>query len=198
MEADDLLTAPRGRRLCWHLFGGEGYVMTERTLPAARDGLPAVLERLGSADAGTAEWLREALIFAVDTARHYQGPDEIDDFVAASEVLVLLRPVAAAVAAHPSVGWWESPLAIGDQWFVRFHEPADGGVGDTGDTARPPELTGVASRLQHQREREEGRTKAWRPPPGRASSSAAVGGRRRIGGTCRSPRGAGRVPGPSD
>ena len=85
MQASELLGGPRGRRLCWHLFGSEGYVLTERTLAAARDRLADVLTLLRADDADTEEQLNEALIFAVDNARYWQEPDEIDEFLTTPE-----------------------------------------------------------------------------------------------------------------
>ncbi|MFS0704990.1 hypothetical protein AB6N23_10750 [Cellulomonas sp. 179-A 9B4 NHS] len=61
-----------------------------------------------------------ALREAVDSARHWQGPDGEDVLAATPEVRAALRRVAVHVAACPAVTWWDTPVDVEDQWTVTF------------------------------------------------------------------------------
>lgn len=153
---------PRERRMLWGL-------LEARTGPAwwdARLGRPvgegALLDELGPAvDAVLgeplgADRLPAALAHAVDLARYWQEPDEVDHLLARPAVARVLAPLAARVAAVQP-GWWTEPCAAADQWSVTWE----------GDDAAPGMPDGTLTRWRQDMLDDERRA-AQRPADVRA------------------------------
>lgn len=94
MIADELLDGPRGRHLC-HRFAGSG--------PAHGDLFLSLRE-------------------AVDSARYWQEPDDIDVSLAADPEP--LRPVAETVVAG-APDWWSAPVDLDGQVLTVFDRRDD-------------------------------------------------------------------------
>jgi hypothetical protein len=149
-RADQLLAGPRGRRLCAELLvrpdGESGVPWRWHRLPGPVTD-PAeharVLDEVRASLAVTdltavvLPWrLHDALLAAVDSARYWQEPFEVDQVLADDEVAGLLTPIAEAVAAAPTSDWWAEPLAVDDQHAVGWSD----------DLAPPPPATVGARR----------------------------------------------------
>ncbi|WP_349898803.1 hypothetical protein [Parafrigoribacterium soli] len=149
----DLLSGPRGRRVCLCLLastepqlralvsraetgrGGSGIIA------ALTDVVSCASERLFE----RAELaLMTALLESVDAARYWQEPDETDRLLADPRVRAALAPIAEAVAASPETAWWMTPLDRERQRYVQWLDetPMD-----------PPALTGSAALLEQWRAR---------------------------------------------
>ncbi|WP_170183600.1 hypothetical protein [Pseudonocardia hydrocarbonoxydans] len=120
---DGVEDGPRTRRMLWGL-------VEERTGPACwavRTGRPvgeqALLDELGTAvDAVLrapldGRVLPAALAHAVDLARYWQEPDEIDHLLTRPAVRRVMAPLAARVAVSPP-RWWSEPCEPAGQWLV--------------------------------------------------------------------------------
>jgi hypothetical protein len=79
--------------------------------------------------------LHEALLAAVDSARYWQEPDDVDQVLTDDAVADMLLPVAGAVTAAPAAGWWAEPLCRDDQPAVAW------------EFTDPPLTTGTHGRL---------------------------------------------------
>ena len=108
-RADALLAGPRGRRLCAELLarpdGGLGPPWSWQ-LRGSLPHDPAGELRAGLAitdlTAVTEDWrLSGALLAAVDSARYWQEPCEVDQVLTDGAVAEVLRPVAEVVSAAP-------------------------------------------------------------------------------------------------
>jgi hypothetical protein len=182
-RARQLLSGPRGRRLCQELLltpgmpgwppmrwssGGAGYPVGRPEPDEARRVLTDEVRRTDlSALAADGDVLFAALVEPVACARYWQEPDEADSMLADPAVAAELRPVAEAIAASPAAQWWWSPVARSDQQHVSF-PAADGEL-------RPPVLRGASAGLQAWRARteaDEQRSARERP----ADPSARVSG----------------------
>lgn len=133
-DARGIEEGPRGRRLCW--------VVLDRLHPdpvsspfwrASRrpdpDSLLQVLERsLAAVDLAalahpaSEELLLECVGDAVDCARYWQEPDDVDRVLADPRLADALAPVAARIAASPSAAWWSTGLDPLNQVFVDKRE----------------------------------------------------------------------------
>jgi hypothetical protein len=111
--AKDLLTGPRGRRLCWSLLDADGDPAWERVWDGAMAGnLAGLTGELAAsvaltdldAIAATADELvlLAALVQPVETAMYWQEPDDLDQALADPAVWEALLPVARAVTAAPA------------------------------------------------------------------------------------------------
>ncbi|WP_461154078.1 hypothetical protein [Saccharopolyspora tripterygii] len=113
MLAEDLVAAPRGRRMCFS-------AVSDRWTPALPDELVDVLNAVDpDAVEALSDWSEAAMLVpfanSVDRAMYWQEPDDIDQALAAPEVRAALLPVARAVASAPSARWWSSPVDLGAQ-----------------------------------------------------------------------------------
>ena len=186
-RAEDLLAGPRGRRLCLQLVleaverhwppmswtqGPAGYPVGRVDPESAQRLLAdAVAEVDGVAVAATADPVAflPALTAAVDEARYWQEPDEVDRWLTEPAIGAELLPIAAAVATAPASQWWREPVAPAGQHAVSWLQE-DPPVLD------PPALTGAQPALQSWREHsvaEERRASRERPADPRANVSGA-------------------------
>lgn len=146
---DDLLSGPRGRRLCLEyaaamgadvhttlfwlahfadphpgtLFsvGGNGQ---DPEIPDLRPEDLVIALRAIDLAATDEDAVRLALRMSVDRAMYWQPPDGADVVAAMPAVLEALRPVAAAVVTSRTAAGWSSPLRS-EQWAVDWREPTD-------------------------------------------------------------------------
>lgn len=145
--AEELLSGPRGRRLCWTLLDPGGYPGWDRVWDGAMSGNLAGLtselaacvahtdlDALAAADELT---LLAALVQPVETAMYWQEPDDEDLALAAPAVREALLPVARAVTAAPAAGWWPAPADRDRQQYVEWF----------GEDDYSPALTGSAGEL---------------------------------------------------
>lgn len=156
MEPDDidravteLLSGPRGRRLCLSLAGRAGYDVSialmqlareldpqpgsTRTVALARisDGeVPALPDPLSveefarllpyrASRALTSDDIANAMDEAVGSARYWQPPDGEDVLAEEQEVRSALEPVARALLSTPHTADWRDPAAA-RQWRVSW------------------------------------------------------------------------------
>lgn len=153
LTAADLLSGPRGRRLCLELASRLlGLGVTEAILHAAHDLDPGagtsrvmfaiggklvhprvnaddVASAIGRSDlpelAGGQLW--EALRSAVDNARYWQEPDGEDVLAATPAVRRSLEPLARAVVESPDSAWWSEPFdAAGQSLTTMLGRPRHG------------------------------------------------------------------------
>lgn len=88
-----------------------------------------VVERLRAVELvdPTPEFLRTALMAAVDQARYWQEPVGEDILSATPEMHRALHRVAECIADSPLAAWWPTPTALGAQQSVhRAHRPLGG------------------------------------------------------------------------
>lgn len=137
LTAADLVSGPRGRRLCLELASRLlGQAVLEAIVHAAHDldpgagtsrvmfaiGGELVHPRVTTADVAStiglsegpelaAGQLWEALRAAVDSARYWQEPDGEDVLAATPAVRRSLEPLARAVVESPDSAWWSEPFA---------------------------------------------------------------------------------------
>ncbi|SNS32319.1 hypothetical protein SAMN06893096_103216 [Geodermatophilus pulveris] len=180
-RADDLLSGPRGRRVClevvldavggdwrrlvWTRGSGGRYdpEQTRRSLAASIAALDLAAVR---ATARPDDWM-PALLAAVDAARYWQEPGDEDRALAGPAMAAVLAPLAAAVARAPASQWWAEPMAADDQHAVAFRD-------DDEATPGAPLLTGAGPALREWREQaaaEEDRARRERPADPRADWS---------------------------
>lgn len=146
-----MLAGPRGRRLCLEvagLLGGEavtqvlfwlshkhaanpgkvigfGWKATKRAVKKRTDAVTA--SDLAGAIAGIGlggldvEVIARAFENSADRAMYWQEPDGDDTVAALPEVVDALRPIAAAVEAHPSTAWWREGVRS-PQWAVEWDD----------------------------------------------------------------------------
>jgi hypothetical protein len=146
--AAELLSGPRGRRLCWTLLGDgdhPGWARVQRrALAGDLAGLTgelaacATLTDLTRISATTDELaLLAALGETVDSARYWGPPDEEDLALSDPAVREALLPAAQAVAAAPAARWWSAPVERDRQQYVEWLDEHD----------YSPALTGAAAEL---------------------------------------------------
>jgi hypothetical protein len=146
--AEDLLSGPRARRLCWSLLDDGDDPGWERVWDGAMAGNLAGLTRELAASvaltdldsiAATADELvlLAALVQPVETAMYWQEPDDEDQALADQAVWEALLPVARAVTAAPAARRWPAPVATGHQRYVEW----------LGGDDYSPALTGVSGEL---------------------------------------------------
>jgi hypothetical protein len=141
-RAEDILSAPRGRRLCWSLLdilldaqgdlGEQAWTRVSHDVwrGAYQDRLPGLAAELSvrvgaSGVAQIAESTDElrllaALVETVDRAAYWQPPDDVDQALADAAVRETLLPLAQAVIAAPAAQWWTSPAALDRQQYVEW------------------------------------------------------------------------------
>jgi hypothetical protein len=132
VSSEELLSVPRGRRLCWSLldalldddrrFPGWGRVHYDVWRGAYRDELAGLVSEVSAwvaaADlasiAGSADEVRllAPLAATVDDASYWQPPDDVDRALADEAVRDSLLPLAWAVTAAPATAWWSSPAPL--------------------------------------------------------------------------------------
>jgi hypothetical protein len=141
----ELLTGPRGRRLCWELH--------------------QIAQDRGDSPEGSAA-LFSALRRTVETAMYWQQPDDQDTELDDPAVVSALTPIAGTVIAAAATQWWATPVALDAQYCTRLL------LDD--DKPRPPELAGVPARLAAWRvdqqrvvERPENSSGTWWSTPNR-------------------------------
>jgi hypothetical protein len=136
LTSEHLLHGPRGRRLCWELvdqltFDRTGrYELFPMRLSAPGGAVPLkemvafCNEKLAIAMAYPLEeridghLLLALLRSVVGSARYWQPPDEVDQWLMECEVAKVLRPVATAIASHPLTRWWASDIARDSQHCI--------------------------------------------------------------------------------
>ncbi|MGC8481899.1 MAG: hypothetical protein ACP5PJ_10150 [Acidimicrobiales bacterium] len=142
LTSDHLLQGPRGRRLCWEfvdqltfdLNGRSGLfpmrhstpggtVTLEETAAYCDNQIAVVRERL-SVENIDDDLLVALLRNVVGSARYWQPPDEIDQWLMEREVAEVFRPVATAIASHPLTTWWVSDIARNSQHCI-VHTPTE-------------------------------------------------------------------------
>jgi hypothetical protein len=130
MTAESILSGSRGRRFCVAvacalepgldraLFGA----LVHPENDGVRDALASVLAVVDPGPiVGSSELeLLAPFIEAVDAARYWQEPDEVDRLLLDDRLVGLLGPVASELAAAPATAWWTSPMAPSLQRLVRW------------------------------------------------------------------------------
>jgi len=150
-DTEQLLSGPRGRRLCWGLLADaisdSERSEWERVWHAAQSeaDLTEFLDDLATcvAGAGTGGSLMTAFGDAVGWAAYWQPPDNEDRALASAAVRERLLPIAEAVTGDPATGWWSAPVELGHQVHVEWIDP---------DT-HPVSLSGAAGKLAQWRAR---------------------------------------------
>lgn len=158
-SAEDILLAPRGRRLCWSLLdvglsGQDEQAWTggyDVWAGAYHDDLRGLASGLGAwveaADpAALAQSTDElvllaALAGAVDNAMYWERPDEVDQALTDPAVREALLPLAAAVATAPATRWWTSAAPLDRQQYVQW----------TDEHGSALEVAGTAGKLAYWR-----------------------------------------------
>ena len=146
--AGDLLSGPRGRRLCWALLDAGHCRGWDRIWNGAMTGdLSGLTDEvagcvaqtdLGSIAATAGDRpLLEALGESVARAMYWQEPDQVDRALTNLAVREALLPIARAVAVAPAAQWWPAPVAADRQQYVEW-------LGWPDD---PPALTGAGATL---------------------------------------------------
>jgi hypothetical protein len=145
----DLLSGPRGRRVCLSLLAETDPRLRalERRAEVGRASLHFVStlkdlvteasEQLPSEFGEFA--LMTALLESVDAARYWQEPYEVDRLLADPRVQAALAPVAEAVASSPEAAWWSTPLDRERQRYVQWLDETPG---------EPPALVGARPQLE--------------------------------------------------
>ncbi|MEB3367871.1 hypothetical protein [Saccharopolyspora mangrovi] len=123
MVGEELVAAPRGRRMCFSAIAG-GRMRSVFDVDARQ-----IVEIFEGADARELEELGEAellvlLADSVDRAMYWQEPDEIDRALASPEIPAVLLPTARALSAVPAARWWSSPVDLGAQFHVQIPQAA--------------------------------------------------------------------------
>ncbi|MET4782737.1 hypothetical protein [Glaciihabitans sp. UYNi722] len=128
--ADELLSGPRGRRLCLRVATSvNGQVWTAMRYaakqPADDNLLSALVRVLRDIDpTSIATTDEKALLLplaeSVDAARYWQEPDEEDRLLTNPTIVEALRTIAQALASAPSATWWSSPVALTQQRHVTW------------------------------------------------------------------------------
>ncbi len=143
LTPEELLSGPRGRRLCLELAAQDpdvtNAVFWRSHAHDARSGASAsfgwgrrepdrefspetVAELVESASTMvTAETVGRALEYSVCSARYWQEPDGRDVLAAQGRMIAALRPMAEAVAACAGIEWWTSAPA--HHWLVEYDPP---------------------------------------------------------------------------
>jgi hypothetical protein len=149
VSAIDLLSGPRGRRLCLRIATSSSaqawtdmrYAAENPSNTAFVDGLIKTLDDLDLTWVATTtdeRTLLGPLSESVNAARYWQPPDEEDDLLTHPAIVDALRPIADAVATAPTGVWWSSPIALAEQRHVEWLD--DG-------RKTPPSLGGAAAKL---------------------------------------------------
>lgn len=147
-DAGDLLTGPRGRRLCWSLLDLDGYAGWIGVWAGAHPGdLSSLLGELADCVArtdldATVKRASELALLAVlaepvGRAMYWQEPDGVDRTLTDPRVRDVLRPVAEAVTGAPAAQWWPSPVAADRQQYAEWIDEHD----------FSPRLAGAAAEL---------------------------------------------------
>jgi hypothetical protein len=173
--AAELLSGPRGRRLCWTLLDDSDHPAWARVQRGVLGGdlagltgeLAACVTRtdLTRISATTDELaLLPALGEPVNLARYWGPADEQDRALSDPAVREVLLPVARAVTAAPAARWWATPAEPDRQQYVEW----------LGDHDYAPVLTGAAAELVAWRSKmlEDERSAQTRPE----DPAAAYGG----------------------
>lgn len=122
--AEDLVAAPRGRRLCFSAVAS-GRLVAEFDVATRRiaeffEGLgQSGIEALGARDEAA---LLPALADSTDRAMYWQEPDQVDQALAAPEIRSVLLPAARAIAAAPGALWWSAPIDLDRQFHVQIEQ----------------------------------------------------------------------------
>ncbi|WP_243790917.1 hypothetical protein [Saccharopolyspora gloriosae] len=129
--AEDLVSGPRGRRLCFAAVAGP-HLPTTFGIDAAR--IADFFDELGDGDVDfLASWEESAfldpLAESVDRARYWQEPDEVDRALALPDVRRALVPTARAIASAPAVQRWFEPIDLGRQFHAEFAHTGPPGTG---------------------------------------------------------------------
>lgn len=123
----DLLSGPRGRRLCWTLAVNAQKTVPEWAWEAADEPSPMTVDsacqELGRVDterlAGDYESVMVALVVTVNSAWYWQAPDEVDQLLRHPRIQAALEPLAHAVEQEQSLAWWRRPLGTVPQCYVQ-------------------------------------------------------------------------------
>lgn len=120
--AEELVAAPRGRRLCFSAVAG-GWSPTPSDVDARW--IVEFLERVEARELDALTGLTEAellvpLADSVDRAMYWQEPDEVDQALASAEIPSALLPVARAISAAPAARWWSSTIDLDAQFHVQI------------------------------------------------------------------------------
>ncbi len=131
---DRIDKGPRGRRLCWTLLDrlhpdpvsspfwrAVSQPEPDLLLRVLEEALPAV-DFATLSDPANEELLLECVADAVDRARYWQEPDEMDVALADPRLSAALAPVAARITASPAARWWSAGLELSSQVFVERAE----------------------------------------------------------------------------
>ncbi|GAB3799787.1 hypothetical protein GCM10028798_13330 [Humibacter antri] len=146
LDADALLAAPRGRRLCLEAASACAGFPTElstalfwadywahesnavlistggsEAVPAPPPGASEIAGLMNAVDISDVRGVvAQALEETVDRASYWQHPDGHDEVAAGPQVGLALERVAVRIVELPETRWWSSPVALEDQWQVLF------------------------------------------------------------------------------
>jgi hypothetical protein len=153
LTGDEMLSGPRGRRLCAavaelvdeRLSGLFSCAAWSPTDAGARSTVLSALDRIdASAVAGFTDSidLLGPLADSVAFAMYWQEPDDTDRLLESDDFRAALAPVAQALTAAPAASWWPTGVELAAQHYVGFvHEgPPDA-----------PERDGAADALRRWR-----------------------------------------------
>lgn len=131
--SDELLSGPRGRRLCLAVAellssGVRSALPRFASAPLGDEVRENLVARLGQVDPKVISALDDRgeselwgpLAETTDAARYWQEPDEEDAILARPVILAALRPVAEAICGDPRTAWWASQMDAGRQQHVRW------------------------------------------------------------------------------
>jgi hypothetical protein len=191
-SANDILSTPRGRRLCWSLLD---LVLSSRDdrawtrvgydvwTGAYRDDLRGLASELGAwveasnpgqiAESADELLLLAALVEPVDSAMYWQPPDEVDQALAEVAVRETLLPLAQAIATAPAAQWWTSPAPLDCQQYVQWTDEHGGAL----------EAAGIAEKLAYWRAKDAQWATWWSTPRPSLipATSRAIGGLGAVG-----------------
>lgn len=127
---EGLERGPRGRRLCWTVLDrlhpdsvsspfwrAHSRPDSAGLLGVLGSSLPAV-DLGGLTDLSSEQLLLECAADAVDSARYWQDPDELDVALGDPRLVTALAPVAAQIVAAPAAAWWPTGLDLAQQVYV--------------------------------------------------------------------------------
>lgn len=171
--AQDLLSGPRGRRLCWCLLDPGDDAAWDLVWDGAHRGdLTGLTREFAACTASTdlaaavthADLLSllAALGQPVEVANYWGEPDAIDNALRAQSALEALLPVAASVTTALAAQWWPSPVATDSQQYVEWPGEYGGQPALAGTTAELAAWRTATIEDEHSaRERPEDPSASW-------------------------------------
>lgn len=129
MDAGDLFSGPRGRRLVLNsaLACGQetetplGTALTGFYLRADVAAVAGEIRRLAPS-AITREFTRALLADTTAQSMYWEEPDDYDRLAGSPEVMTALRPFAKSLCASDAIDWWGTGVDQSIQWEVQWEQ----------------------------------------------------------------------------